>query len=228
MSLAQFQALAQRLAADPGDILGVDDLDVAVAAAVVRYSADRPRLDVEDLTATDGGLGLPAGWAVGFSEVRSLEFPIGRRPPVFLPLTGWYMQLQPAGGWAIELVEPVAENAVFRCTYTLPQVLDGETDTLPAYDREAVCCWAAALLCEQLAAAYSANTQPTIRADSVDQQSQARNYALRADKLRQRYFDALGVNPKKTVAAGVDVSFAGHNSLGGQRLTHPLSGQRWR
>jgi hypothetical protein len=111
---------------------------------------------------------------------------------------------------------------VLRVSYTVRHQLDGSADTVPDQDREAVACWAAALLLDQLAAKFSGDRLSTIPADSVDHQSKGRDYAARAAALRKRYTAALGVNPDRLAPAGVVVATRPKNSLGEtQRLTHP-------
>lgn len=221
MALANLQALIAQLAPANGGQLSDADRATALAQAVERYSADRPRVLVEDLAVSDGGLGLPEGWQADFSAVSSLEYPIGHRPPSFFRADQWFMYQHP-DGWGIELVEDLREGTLVRCAYTVRHVVDADTDTIPAQDAEAVACWAAALLCEQLATLLGANTEPTIQADRVDTGSPARQYAAMAKTYRQRYFDALGIDPKRNVAAGVVVSFPARNSRGQPPLTHPL------
>jgi hypothetical protein len=107
-------------------------------------------------------------------------------------------------------------RAVFTITHEVSEV----DDTVPLGDREAVCCLAAASLCDQLAGLYSGDSDSTIQADSVNHQSKAGEFASRARALRKRYLDELGIDAKKNVAAGVVVDLNLSNSQGGPRLTH--------
>ncbi|MEW8660777.1 MAG: hypothetical protein AB2603_20895, partial [Candidatus Thiodiazotropha endolucinida] len=88
-------------------------------------------------------------------------------------------------------------------------------------DREAVASYAAALCCEQLVSEYSGDSDSTIQADSVDHGDKARKFGRRADKLRKRYYNELGIEPKRNQAAGVVVDLDGRDSRGRDRLTHP-------
>ncbi len=221
MAIPLYRELAGQLANDPGGRLATGSVDAAIAAAVIRYSDDKPDLRVEMLTVSDGGLGLPTGWQDGFSRVVQIEYPIGHRPPTYLKPEDWFMYTDgDTQQLAIELVASPPEGANAKCIYTVKRLLDANRDTIPSKHMEAVCCWAAALLCDQLSAIFSQNTDSTIQADSVDQTSPARSYAQRANTLRNRYYDALGLDPKKTAAAGCDVSFSEKNKPGRPRLTH--------
>jgi len=121
----------------------------------------------------------------------------------------------------IQLLDAVAVAANnVRATYTIRHVVSISADTIPIEDREPVACWAAAVLCEQLAALYSGNTDSTIQADSVQQTTKAQEYAARARQLRKRYIDELGIDEKRSEPAGVVVNLDFPDSHGQERLTH--------
>ena len=122
----------------------------------------------------------------------------------------------------IKLQTAVDTTQKVRASFTIAHVLSSASDTIPAADREPVGCWAAAILCDQLAAFYSGGTDSTIQADSVRQQSKAQEYAGRAKALRKRYTDELGVDEKRNVAAGAVVKLRDESSAGQTRLTHPM------
>lgn len=228
MALTDYYSLIAQLAQDSASRLTADDVDTAVRAAVLRYSKDRPRRIVEDLTAATGGqyLDLPVDWQAGFSAVQELEYPIGQVPRSLIPAgaEGWELLPMPDGSDLVALAAGLPAGATVRLSYTRRHVLTAGQDTLPEDDREAVCCWAAAILCDQLAAWYAANGDPTIQADRVDQTSPQKAYAAQAKMLRKRYQDEIGVEEKRNVAAGTVVSHPDRNSLGGVRITHPIRG----
>jgi hypothetical protein len=224
MALTDYYNLIAQLAQDSSSRITPDDTDRALAAAVLRYGRDRPRRQVEDVTLAMGGYfaDLPELWEEGFSELQQVEYPIGARPPAILAASESWDMYETPDGQVLAFVDSLPEGATLRLTYTRQHQVDGSADTIPEQDREAVCCWAAALLCDQLASWYAANGDPTIQADRVDQTSPQKAYASRAEKLRKRYLDEIGVEEKRNVAAGVVVSHADRNSLGGPRITHPL------
>ena len=92
-----------------------------------------------------------------------------------------------------------------RATYTIKHSVTASVDTIPVQDREPVACWAAAMLCDELATYYSAGTDSAIQADSVEQRSKAQEYAARAKALRKRYFDELGIEDRRGEPAGAFV-----------------------
>jgi hypothetical protein len=222
--LADYQALVTSLVRDDTGKIATSDRDTAIDLAAKRYSSDRPRTLVVDVAA-DGTslLPLPAGWVDGFSGVASLEHPIGRAPPALVDRETYRLYNSPSVT-KIQLDRAIAAGQSVRVSFTVRHLLDSGNDTVPIDDREAVACWASALLLDQLAAQFSGNRFATIASDSVDHGSKGRDYAFRAAANRKRYFDALGVDPKKTVAAGVVVNLDPADSLGQtQRLTHPAA-----
>ena len=226
MALTAYYTLISQLAQDSAGRLTPNDMDRALGLAVARYSKDRPRKVVEDVVSVLGGsfLDLPEAWESGFSVLQQVEYPVGQVPVVVIPpVEGWELMPVPDGE-IVALLDAVPANATLRLSYTVRHVVSADTDTIPEHDSEAVCCWAAAVLCEQLAAWYAANGDPTIAADRVDQTSPQKAYAAQAKTLRQRYFAELGVEDRRHVAAGTVVSHTDRNSLGGPRMTHPLRG----
>lgn len=218
MSLPDYQRITDELVRDAAGKLTADERNRALAMAVARYGRDRPRTKVQDVTG-DGtrALALPAAWEADFSAIRAIEYPTGNIPPTLLEDWALY---QGTSSTVIHLASAVASGAAARVTFTIAPVLTMSADTIPAADREAVCAWAAALLCDQLAALYSNQQDSTLGADAVDHRSKATEYAARARNLRQRYHDELGIDPKRSAPAGVVVDLDLPSSAGGARLTH--------
>lgn len=222
MSLTDYQTRTTALHRDDSGKVTAADRDGAIADALARYNTDKPRMKVEDVATTGPNvLPLPAGWVQDFSTIRSIECPIGRVPPSVVPQDRYGLYQLPNGTLQLQLLDSRNVGTTMRVTYTFMHVLDVSTDTVPAKDREALCCWAAAQICDQLAALYANATDSTIQADVVDRSTKAHHYASRASKLRQRYFEQLGLDPKRNVAAGVEVNLNLPTSLGEDRLTHP-------
>lgn len=220
MAFTDFQTLVTGLVRDDAGKITVAQRDLAIATAVARYSKDRPRAKVEDITAPGGNLlPLPAAWQTNFSGLDSLEYPVGKFPASYISQQAWSLYARPTGP-SIMVSYAIAAGSTVRATYSIAHQVDAGADTVPLGDREAVSCLAAASLCDQLASLYSGDTDSTIQADSVNHQSKAGEFSARARALRKRYFDELGIDTKKTVAGGVVVNLDLANSQGGDRLTH--------
>lgn len=221
MPLGDYQSLVDDLVRDDTGKIAPADRDEAVARAVARYGKDRPRTKVEDVAAPGGNtLNLPLVWEPGFSELRSIEHPIGEIPPALLDADSYWLYDGPAGQ-IIQIVNAVIAAQQVRITFTIRHKLDAINDTIRADDREPVCALAASLLFEQLAAHFTGSSDSSIQADSVDRRSKGGEYASRANAMRKRYFDELGLDPKRNVAAGVVVDLDAPDSQGQDRLLHP-------
>lgn len=221
--LADYQQIVMNLARDDGGKVSSLQRDEAIDLAVKRYSQDRPREKVEDITPASAHLlPLPDAWEAEFSALVALEHPIGEHPPSWIPAekTEFYrtpsaLQIRVIAGVT------VAADSV-RATYTVRHVVSPTEDTIPVHHREPVACWAAAMLCDQLAAYYSAGTDSSIQADSVEQRSKAQEYASRAKSLRKRYLDELGIEDKRGQPSGAVAELRRPDSWGGERLLHPV------
>jgi len=220
MPLIDFQSIVEDLVRDDASRITNAQRDTAIVSAIERYSKDRPRTKVEDISAPGGSLlSLPAGWEADFSNLSTIEYPIGQVPPNYIPNNHWNMYQSPVG-LTVQLYEALQSNVQCRLAFSIRHVLDANEDTIPRGDREPVCCLAAASLLDQLAAEAAGSSDSTIKADAIDYQNASAQYAARAKALRKRYTDELGIDDKKNVASGAVVSFERGNSLGRQRLTH--------
>lgn len=208
--LSDFQEIVDDLVRDESAEITADSRDRAITLAVTRYSTDRPRAAIEAVTAAAGDMqDLPSGWDARFSaiaEVRAVGDPI----PAEVELT--------LAGEMIRLAWSVTAGDELRILYTQLHVVSEAEDTVPFVDREAVCCWAASLLLEQLASLHAGHQQSTLDADAVNFGTKAGDYARRAQRMRQTYLDHLGIDPKRTVAAGVVVDLDQMASDGRRRL----------
>lgn len=197
--LAELRDLVDDLVRDSATWVTPEQRERAIGLALVRYSADRPREIVEDVISAGGAtLPLPAEWSPGESDLSGIETPVGADP---LPADAWRMYRTPAG-IEIRLVGySLAAGDVARLTYSAPHIVSDTQNTIPRAHREAVACYAASLLAEQVATAHAGTSDATIAADSVDHTHPAREWAKRAKEYRNRYFATLGV---EITAQGVE------------------------
>jgi hypothetical protein len=217
--LADVQALVDDLVRDDVSRVTPDQRDRAIGLAVVQYSKDRPRREVDDVTAPGGyRLDLPAG-AI---RVEAVEYPVDQAIPAWLAPSSW-AHYQAPGGASLRFMRHIPAGAVVRLTSLHPHVLAADEDTIPLTDREAVASYTAALLFDQIAATTSGDSNPTIPADAVNHASKPESFAKRAERLRQRYYDLLGIDVKRTQPASAMAVQPLHASDGGRRLR-----RRWR
>lgn len=191
--LADFQTLVDDLVRDSAQWVTTEQRERAIGLALARYSTDRPRELVADVTSAGGqGLPLPADWVVGESVLQGIETPVGRLPPAALASSQWSIYRTPLGE-EIRVARPLLSGDVARLGFTAPHRLSATEDTIPQAHREAVACYAASLLAEQVATVHANAADPTIGADRVDQAHPAREWAMRAKSYRNRYFATLGI-----------------------------------
>lgn len=217
MPLSDLQALVADKIRDVAAEISADERGRAIESGVVRYSQDRPRRFTDPVvTAAATHLALPSDWDPNFSRLEKVEVAEGDDSR---DISAEIRRV--LGSDRIQLLESVTIGTELYVTFTLPHVLTEEDDSIPSLDRGAVANWAAAELLDQRAVLKTADIVPTIDADSVDHGSKSGDFARRAKDLRQRYFDHLGIDPKRNVAASAIVDLDRGDQRGYDRLTHP-------
>ena len=225
--LSDFETLVTDLIRDDAARIDTAGKDRAIQLAVQRYSKDRERVKVEDVATTAANtLPLPPAWETDFSDLRTLEYPIGEVPPSVIA-SDRYGFYRSTSALVVQLLDALNIGSTVRVTYTIAHAVSDVLDTIPVADREPVACWAAAGLCDEIASFYSGGTDSTIQADSAPGQSKAQEYSRRAATLRKRYFNELGLEDKRSAPAGTVVTLRPTDSRGQERLTHPLRGSRY-
>lgn len=212
--LAEFRDLVEDLVRDAAQWVTPVQRERAIGLALSRYSLDRPRSLLADVLSPAGqALPVPPGWVEGESRLQSVEVPVGEIPPCMVPSSGWQIYRGPLGE-EIRLDRSLLAGEPVRITFTAPHVVSDTESSVPAAHREAVACYAASLLAEQIATVHAGTSEPTIAADSVDHAHPAREWAKRARDYRNRYFahlgieiSAQGVEKPRNDAAGVVVEF---------------------
>lgn len=220
MSLADYQTLVNDFVRDKDAVVSTPQRDTAIQTAVLRYSDDRPRALVVDVVSAGGyRLPLPAGFVMGFSSLSSIEQPIGNVPETLIDLSRTSFYNTPT---TTELQLPVSLQAAAtaRIAFTAQHVVSGIADSVPLNHRNAVACWAAALLCEQLANYYATEGEPSIGADAVNHASKTETFAARARSLRSQYLKDLGVDEKRIKPASAIADLDQYASNGGPRMFH--------
>lgn len=214
--LADYQQLVTDLVRDDAGKVTPEQRDRAIAQALLRLSDEKPREVAEDLTGQSGQLiDTPPGWVAGESRLVSVETPVGEVPPELVDATDVTVLAQPDGTDRLAFTDTLS-NATLRVRYTLPHVVDGQRDTVPAGSQWGVAALAASILCGQLASLYANQGDSTIAADSVDQKSRSELYAARERQLERQAYASWGL-PVPTAsgnagsasgnAAGTTVSF---------------------
>ena len=207
--------LTRAFAVDEAGRLAETSYGLAVGLALARYSTDRPYVASGEVCVQEDGITvpLPDGWIWEFSRVLAVELATGQA----LPSDAWQQRqylngVAGPGKWGswLELAQKQAPGNSLTIVYKAYHT----PATVPLADLEAVAHYGAAILLDQLAVIYSGDRQSTIDADSVEHQAKGGSYAARAAEQRKLYLDHMGIDPKRTVAAGAVVS------VGQSRLLH--------
>lgn len=220
MTLLAIQSLVTDLVRDRDEVVSDAQRDAAIAAAVLQYSADRPRVIVVDVTfAGTSRAAVPVEWIEGFSKVLQFELPIGQSPASLLAVDSIAIYRSPTDV-LLELPCGATFTGDVRVTHTTAHVLDGATDTIPTEHSRSVAAWAAADLCDQLASHYATEGTPSIGADVTDYRAKTEKFASRASAYRKQYRDTVGVSDRRLEPASAIATLQRRDSLGGQPMFH--------
>jgi hypothetical protein len=215
MDLTAFQELIASLVGSDDSGLSPGDVGRAAGLAINQYSVNKPRRPTEDLAVVlSGVLDLPSAWQAGFSQVVSIEFPIGENPPKFLFHDQWYLYDALEDVQELRLLAGPDVGESVRLRFTARHT---SSATITAEDLGDVAALAAALLCDQLAARFGHSTDALVVADSVNHQSKGGFFASRARALRGQYESKFG-KPTTLGAASSVVTLERTASDGGQRM----------
>ena len=220
MAITDYLALMSQRVQDTDQRLTEADHARALRSAITKYSQDCPRLQVVDVVSAGGAiLPLPATFDAANDTLTAIEYPIGFFPPRHIEPVN-YQLLQTPSGFDLRLCESLGVDEHMRIVYATSHVVDALNDSIPTKHLDAVADWAASLLCHDLATLYSADSEPTIGADAITHSNKASAFAARSRTLAQRYYDALGIDPKRNNAAGEVVNLSVTPSHGAPWLTH--------
>lgn len=206
--LADYQTLLNSLVRDDAQRLGAGATERALGLALEQLSVVSPRELVADVVSANGSsLPLPAAWDAGFSQVLSLEYPVGATPPSYLD-DDTYMRYLSLSGEVIVLLSALPAGSTVRVRFSAKHVVTSSVDTVPLFDREAVAKYAAALLCDELAAVYASEVDATISADRAPGQTPSQAWAWLARQYRKSFAALMGA-PDQTSGAATPQKAAG-------------------
>ena len=191
-----------------GKLVYPTDYIACTNEALAKYSSIYPRVIVEEITGNGTyDYTMPTSWVENFSEVVTIEFPVGEKYPSYLENDEYmiYRDLQGIPLTEVDILRlftiTPSISQKFRLTYTAIYT----TETLPAKHVDAVNNLAAGFCCELLATYYAHTSKPLITADSVNYLSKSKEFAQRAAGFYALYKELLGMSPKDIVpASGLD------------------------
>ena len=177
-----------------------DQVDLAIVSAVERYSKDRPREAVVDLTGNGTSfysLALLTGFVLDWSIVRRIEYPAGPVATVGTPTF-----LSPGKDWSIHRTASVdylrltfatpSTAETVRVWYTVPRTWTEASTTVLTPDQNAVLALATSYALDVLANMSSDNLDTLIPTDTVDYASIQERFRNQAKAWAARYDAHMG------------------------------------
>jgi len=132
--------------------LGWDNVYRATEHAIEKYSKDKPKKNVVDIQTINPDLiDVPEGFLNGFSTIELVEYPVEAFPTQYIGHQLYdrpnqkiirFIDKKPE----IKKIEDVPQPETVRVTYTTKWTLW----EIKGQDLEALACWAAALLCDEI------------------------------------------------------------------------------
>ena len=214
MSLALITQYTEELVKDEDERLNPADFASAIRAAVNKFSRLKPKIAVIDVVGNDLKImPLPEEWDEGFSKIIEVEYPLNEFPPAHL-MSDLYMVYQSPEGEKLFTKDNFATTDTLRLSISVAYTVDAAKCDIHKTYFDIVSLWAAARCLDELSTIYSGDGDVTINADSVDHNGRAREYSNRARNLRKQFYDDLGVDPKRNIAAGAVVDLNQSTSHG--------------
>lgn len=196
-NLREVMNLVDELVKDYSNTVKPDERARAIRAAVYKFSKDRPRQVVYDITA-NGSYDyllpnvLGKEWVDGFSYVASVEYPAGEQIPSIVDESDYtiydsgtrrvlrFLSSSPQSGYTI------------RMKYTTPWLLSKDFSTIKDIDAHPVAALAASLCLRMVASYYMQTAEPSMAIDVIDYSRKSVEANLIADALENIYRDHLG------------------------------------
>jgi hypothetical protein len=164
-------------------------IDNNIDSAVQEYQKRRPNIDAEEYSG-DGStynLELPTDWEDGFSWILAIQYPVeDEGKPQFLK-TNKYQLIYTPTGRKIRIYSPFASGEIAWVIFVKKHTISDSDVTVPDSDFEAICAYASADCCSQIARYYAQTARATIGADVVDYWERATLYSEQSDRLMEKF-----------------------------------------
>lgn len=226
--LTDLRTRVTALLQEDAKFLTSDEIDEAINQALLQVNHDKPFTVPVDITG-DGTqtYALPATFEKEFSDIKTVEFPAGEIPPIFLDREDdWRFYEDPSkpSGSQLRLLmlsrTPSATETI-RVTIVIERVLTETTSNLNATSFSAMVYKTLVLANRALAQIFSQTTNPTIEADAVDYGGRSQNFLFLAERWETQYKQIIGFGEESIEAAQAileaDILFA----HGEDMLFHP-------
>lgn len=203
-----------------------DDYDRHILSALDIFSKDYPHIILASITGDGTYLyATPTGWINEFSQIISIEFPIGESPPNYLFNDRFETINTATGTWKILLKDDApSATQTFKVRFT------GQRDAtiIPVGYIEVFHWLVSALACTELATIYVNTTDSSIAADASNPFEAADGYANRAAVYMQMYKNYMGIGEGKATPSLFITQNTRSYPYSIDRLTHPRIERRSR
>ncbi len=222
---------ADDLLQNQGSALKDDAKAQAFREALSRYNRDAPLAVWEDFSGngTAYQFSFTGDFAVGFSQIKSVEYPTGERPQRYLVASDYHVYQSNATTVVLELPynTPGAGETVrvvYTARHTIEDLDTATATTIPEWHEEALVTLAASRMLARLAGRFIHEQDSTIDADATNRSSKDESAAKRSRALEQDYRDLMGI--RKGVVPGM-VTIDWDTSLSGSGVDHLTHPRRW-
>jgi len=190
LDLSSALRVIKRKARVGSDLLPDAEATESLSDALEEYSGDSERILATDVSGTGSVFDLPATFVEGWSTIKSVESPIGSRPPIYLVEGSDYEVVHTGSGTKIQFVS-VNPSLPFRVSYRALHTIDGlesETSTtVPAAHRKAVILLAVHYAALSMAMNYAGTSTPQNSGDTVNYRTKEQEWRSIAKEYRERY-----------------------------------------
>lgn len=177
--------------------LAAEDINDAIAAAIVgMFSTISPKMKAVTITGTglsDVNMSVQTSFLLGFSELKSIEYPMGDVPPTLLFEDVDYSIIRSYSEYTVHFLEEMTtEN--FRFVYTVLHAADGSD--LNAYELRQVSYLAAGFALEKIASFYLKHTQTSVGDAAAEFRSRSDEAAARSREYFGLFYAFFGGDGK--------------------------------
>lgn len=161
-----------------------------------KFSSISPRVLNADITGdgTTKSFSVPTLWEPKFSQIRSVEYPKGKIPPIFLDSSDYTVHFID-NAYKIMFVFAPASGEIAHLTFTTRHSLTMTGDSFTNSERNAFTFLSAGFICRYLASTYTQSVSSTLGADAVNWADKQNQYLVLAREYRQQCYEALGLTP---------------------------------
>lgn len=203
-----------------------DDYDRHILGGLDIFSKDYPHILLASITGDGTYLyATPTGWLNEFSQILSVEFPIGESPPCYLSNDRYEIINTATGTWKILLKDDAPSSTqTFKVRFTAQR----DATVIPAGYIEAFHWLVSALACTELSTVYVNTTDSSINADASNPFAANASYADRAAVYMQMYKNYMGIGDGKVTPSLCITQSTTSYPYNIERLTHPRIDRRSR